>query len=158
MIDDTRRQLIDNIRIAVLDKTDEHEILAESVKLIDAFSDGFDWTGFYLLKDGILEVGPYVGPETPHKKIELEKGICGAAITQKQSIVVDDVNSDSRFLACSINTKSEIVIPLMDGENVLGEIDIDSNQTAFFTNEDKEMFEEIAEIIVNRLKEVRVNV
>jgi GAF domain-containing protein len=158
MIDDTRRQLIDNIRIAVLGKTDETEILTESIKLIDTFSDGFDWTGFYLLKDGILEVGPYIGPETPHKKIELEKGICGTAVTQKKSIIVDDVTADPRFLACSINTKSEIVIPLIDGENVLGEIDIDSNQTAFFTNEDREMFEEIAEIIVNRLKEIRVSV
>lgn len=156
MIDDTRRQLIDNIRIAVLDKTDETEILTESIKLIDAFSDGYDWTGFYLVKDGILEVGPYVGPETPHKKIELAQGICGAAVLQKQSIVVDDVNADPRFLACSINTKSEIVIPLMDGDKALGEIDIDSNQPAFFTKEDREMFEEIAEVIVARLKQIRI--
>jgi len=156
MIDDTRRQLIDNIRIAVLDKTDETEILTESIKLIDAFSDGYDWTGFYLVKDGILEVGPYVGPETPHKKIELAQGICGAAVLQKKSIVVDDVNADPRFLACSINTKSEIVIPLMDGDKALGEIDIDSNQPAFFTKEDREMFEEIAEVIVARLKQIRI--
>jgi GAF domain-containing protein len=158
MIDDTRRQLIDNIRIAVLNKTDETELLTEAIKLIDTFSDGFDWTGFYLLKDGFLEVGPYVGPETPHEKIELDKGICGASVSQKISIIVDDVNSDPRFLACSVNTKSEIVVPLVDGDEVLGEIDIDSNQPSFFTNEDREMFEEIAEIIVNRLKEVRLNV
>lgn len=155
MIDDTRRQLIDNIRIAVLDKTNETDILSESIKLIDAFSDGFDWTGFYLVKDGILEVGPYVGPETPHKKIELAQGICGAAVSQKQSIVIDNVDTDPRFLACSTTTKSEIVVPLMDGEEVLGEIDIDSNQPAFFTKEDKEMFEEIAQIIVARLKDIK---
>lgn len=155
MIDDTRRQLIDNIRIAILDKNDENELLNEAIKLIDAFSDGFDWSGFYLLKDGVLEVGPYIGPETPHKKIEMDKGICGASVSQKISIIVDDVNSDPRFLACSANTKSEIVVPLLDGDEVLGEIDIDSNQSSFFNEEDKEMFEEIASIIVARLKEVR---
>lgn len=147
-----RAILIEKIKIAIADKTTETEVLQAAIELIDAFSDGFDWSGFYMMRDGILEVGPYIGPETPHTKIELNSGICGAAASMKKSIVVDDVNADDRFLACSTTTKSEIVVPLMDGDICLGEIDIDSNRPAFFNDDDREMFEAIAEIVVKKLK------
>ena len=154
-MDGERRQLIDNIRIAISSKKSEAEVLKTAVEIIDDFSDGYSWTGVYMMKDGVLEVGPYVGPETPHTKIPLNSGICGAAASQKRSIIVEDVTADPRFLACSPHTKSEIVVPLMDGDMVLGEIDIDSNQRGFFTSDDKNMFEEIAAILVSRLKEIR---
>ena len=152
MMDDKRQQLISNVKAAIADKKNETEVLTVAVVLIDAFSEGFDWTGFYMMRGDILEVGPYVGPETPHTKIELNSGICGAAASSKQSVVVDDVNADPRFLACSITTRSEIVVPLMDGDTCLGEIDIDSNRPAFFTDDDRIMLEEIARIIVRKLK------
>jgi GAF domain-containing protein len=155
MLSDTRRQLIDRIRKAIRKKQTEVEVLQAAVELINRFSDGFNWTGVYLMRDGVLEVGPYIGPPTPHTKIELNSGICGAAASQKQSIIVDDVNADPRYLACSTATRSEIVVPLMDGDTCLGEIDIDSNQPAFFTPEDKEMLEAIAAVLVQRLKEIR---
>ncbi|HEX2896609.1 MAG TPA: GAF domain-containing protein, partial [candidate division Zixibacteria bacterium] len=87
-MDGERRQLIDNIRIAIESKKSEKEVLKAAVELIDDFSDGFSWTGVYVMKNGALEVGPYVGPNTPHTKIELNSGICGAAATQKKSIIV----------------------------------------------------------------------
>lgn len=149
-----RKALVESVRAAVAGKTTEHDILQAAVELIDGYSDGFDWTGVYMLRGDKLEVGPYVGPETPHTVIALNKGICGAAASQKKSIVVDDVNADPRFLACSITTRSEIVIPLLDGDNVLGEIDIDSNQISFFTDDDRVMLEEVADIIVERLKQL----
>ena len=154
-MDGERRQLIDNVRIAITSKKSEAEILKTAVEIIDDFSDGYSWTGVYIMKDGVLEVGPYVGPETPHTRIPLNSGICGAAASQKKSIIVEDVTADPRFLACSPHTKSEIVVPLMDGGMVLGEIDIDSNQRGFFSSDDKKMFEEIAATIVSRLKEIR---
>jgi len=154
-MDGERRQLIDNVRIAIASQKSEPEVLKAAVELIDDFSDGFSWTGFYMMKNGALEVGPYVGPETPHTRIDLNSGICGAAASQKKSIIVDDVTGDPRFLACSPHTKSEIVVPLLDGDVVLGEIDIDSNQRGFFNNADKKMFEKIATTIVTRLKDLR---
>ncbi len=150
-----RQKLIDDISTAIADKSTETDILTAAVELIDAFSDNFDWTGFYMLKDGVLMVGPYVGPPTPHTVIELNAGICGAAASQKQSIIVDDVNADPRFLACSLTTRSEIVVPLLDGDEVLGEIDIDSNQPGHFTPDDRLMLEAVAETVVARLKAVR---
>lgn len=152
-MDPKRIELIEKVKLAISDKYSEEDILKTAIELIDAYSDGYNWTGFYMLREGILEVGPYIGPETPHTKIELNSGICGAAASRKETVLVDDVNADPRFLACSITTKSEIVVPLMDGDNCLGEIDIDSNQPAFFTEDDKLMLEKIAEIVVKRLKE-----
>ncbi len=150
-----RQQLVDNVRRAIADKTTETDILKAAVELIDSFSEDFNWTGFYMLKDGVLRVGPYIGPPTPHTVIELNAGICGAAASQRRSIVVDDVNADPRFLACSLTTRSEIVVPLLDGNTVLGEIDIDSNQPSQFSEDDRIMLEAVATEIVARLKAIR---
>ncbi len=147
-------ELVRQVKTAIEKLTTKDEILQKSVELIDNFSPDFNWTGFYILKNNILEVGPYIGPETSHTKIELNNGICGAAASQKKSIIVDDVNEDPRFLACSITTRSEIVIPLMDGEICLGEIDIDSNRPNNFTNDDRLMLEGIASHIVERLRKL----
>ncbi len=147
-----RVQLIDDVRRAIADKNSETEVLQAAIELIDRFSDEFDWSGFYIMRGEVLEVGPYLGPETPHTRIELNSGICGAAASKKQSIVVDDVNADPRFLACSLTTRSEIVVPLMDGDKVLGEIDIDSNTPSYFTDDDRTMLEQVASAVVARLK------
>ncbi len=149
-----RNQLIDNIRIAMANSHSEQEALKVAVELIDGFSEDYNWTGFYMMGDGALNVGPYIGPETEHTRIELNRGICGAAVTSKKTVMVDDVLSDPRFLACSLSTRSEIVVPLMDGNTCIGEIDIDSNQPSYFTDEDREMLEEIADIIVARLRKI----
>jgi L-methionine (R)-S-oxide reductase len=154
-MDTARRQLVDNIRIAIANANTRDDVLRAAVELLDGFSDGFNWTGFYMMReDGKLEVGPYVGPPTEHMVIELDRGICGAAATQKQTVVVDNVLDDPRFLACSISTRSEIVVPLLDGNQVLGEIDIDSDRPKFFNGEDRAMLEAVAAEVVRRLKEI----
>lgn len=148
----TRNQLVEKVRAAIGGETDRWKILDISVRLIDSFSDDFNWTGFYMKDGNVLRVGPYVGPVTEHTVIELDRGICGAAAMQKKTVVVDDVRSDPRFLACSIQTRSEIVVPLMDGDECIGEIDIDSNRPANFSAEDREMLEAVARVIVERLR------
>ena len=145
-----RQKLIDEIKKVISSKTSEKEILQSAIKLIDSFSEQFNWTGFYMMRGDILEVGPYVGLPTPHTKISLDAGICGAAASQKRSVLVDDVNKDPRFLACSLTTRSEIVVPLMDGDVCLGEIDIDSNTPSYFTDDDRLMLERLAGVVVDR--------
>src|SRR5436190_239919 len=81
----------------------------------------------------------------------LERGICGAAATEKATIIVDDVNADPRYLACSIETKSEIVVPIMNGPQVLGEIDIDSDRPAAFGASDRELLEQVAPLLAEAL-------
>ena len=92
----------------------------------------YTWVGIYLLDGNELVLGPFVGKPSPHTRIPLGRGICGAAATEKPTIIVDDVNADPRYLACSIETQSEIVVPIMHGGEVLGEIDIDSDRPAAF--------------------------
>ncbi len=149
-----RQQLIEAVRSAVGSERTRNSVLEAAIKLIDGFSDQWNWTGFYLVDGDELQVGPYVGPPTPHTRIKFNQGICGAAASQKRSIIVDDVNADPRFLACSVTTKSEIVVPLMDRDLCLGEIDIDSNTLAAFTDDDRKMLEEIAAIVVSKLKKL----
>ncbi|MDX9856433.1 MAG: GAF domain-containing protein [candidate division Zixibacteria bacterium] len=154
-MDANRRQLVDNVRIAIANASTRDDILRTAAELIDGFSDGYNWTGFYMMReDGKLEVGPYVGPATEHTVIELNRGICGAAASQKQTVVVDNVLDDPRFLACSITTRSEIVVPLLDGDRVIGEIDIDSDHPKFFNGEDRAMLEAVAAEIVRRLRDL----
>ena len=105
----------------------------------------YNWVGFYMLDESgpepMLVLGPFVGSMTPHTRIPLNQGICGAAATTGKTVVVDDVNSDSRYLACSIETKSEIVVPVFARGKVVGELDIDSHYPAAFTPEDRELVE-----------------
>ena len=155
MIDSVRRQLIDNVRISIAEQQDEADILHSAVELIDGFSENFNWTGVYMMKNDLLHVGPYIGPKTEHTRIELDAGICGAAASKKETVVVDNVREDPRFMACSRTTRSEIVVPLLDGDTVLGEIDIDSDRPANFTSQDRQMLEEIADILVQRLREIQ---
>src|SRR5262245_62893389 len=96
--------------------------MTEAVTLLAAHRPDYTWVGIYLLDGNELVLGPYLGKPSPHTRIPLGRGICGAAAAEKTTIVVDDVNADSRYLACSIETKSEIVVPIMEGTDVLGEI------------------------------------
>ena len=113
----------------------------------------FNWVGFYMIEKGrpgedpMLLLGPYVGAETPHKRIPLNQGICGAAVTHGETLVVDNVNADPRYLACSIETKSEIVVPIFVKGAVVGELDIDSHQPAAFTSDDRKLVEHCATLV-----------
>jgi L-methionine (R)-S-oxide reductase len=113
----------------------------------------FDWVGFYMIDkagDGegpLLVLGPYVGAITPHTRIPLNQGICGAAASTGRTVIVDDVNADPRYLACSLETKSEIVVPIFVKGEVVGELDIDSHTPAAFTADDRQLVEHCARLV-----------
>ena len=113
----------------------------------------YTWVGIYLLEGDELVLGPFRGKPSPHTRIPLGRGICGAAATSGSTIIVDDVNADPRYLACSIETRSEIVVPIKDGARVLGEIDIDSDRPAAFTDRDRELLERAAAMIAAALRQ-----
>ncbi len=101
---------------------------------------------------GVLVLGPFHGAPTEHIRIPVTEGICGAAVAQGASIIVDDVTADPRYLACSIETRSEIVVPIRVNGQIVGEIDIDSHEPAAFGPRDRAFLEECA-AIVGRLVE-----
>ena len=116
----------------------------------------YNWVGFYMLEPGanppMLVLGHYQGAMTPHTRIALNQGICGAAASTGKTVVVDDVNNDSRYLACSLETKSEIVVPVFVRGQVAGELDIDSHFPAAFTVADRELVEYCAQLVGKRLE------
>jgi L-methionine (R)-S-oxide reductase len=110
----------------------------------------YSWTGFYMLDPNdseMLVLGPFVGDPTPHVRIPVTEGICGAAVATGETVIVDDVNADPRYLSCSIKTKSEIVVPIYAHGKVIGEIDIDSHDAAAFAADDRVFLEEAAAIL-----------
>ncbi len=116
----------------------------------------YNWVGFYMLEDDAnppaLVLGRFRGATTPHTRIFLNQGICGAAASSEKTIVVDDVRNDSRYLACSLETKSEIVVPVFVHGKVAGELDIDSHFAAAFSKEDRELVEYCAQLVGQRME------
>ncbi len=125
--------------------------MAEAVQLLQRERRHYNWVGIYLLEGETLVLGPFVGKPTAHTRIPLNQGICGAAASSGETVIVDDVNADPRYLACSLETRSEIVVPIARDGKVLGEIDIDSDTPAAFSKEDRNLLEATAEILAGRL-------
>jgi L-methionine (R)-S-oxide reductase len=121
------------------------------VLLLHARLTRYNWVGFYMLeKEGdhdVLVLGPFEGTMTPHVRIPLHQGICGAAASSGKTIVVDDVNAVPRYLACSLETKSEIVVPVFVNGKVAGELDIDSHFRAAFGADDRQLCEHAATLL-----------
>lgn len=132
---------------------DINDKLLKICQLLDKEIEYFNWAGFYF-RNGDKEelvLGPYVGAETEHSVIPFGRGICGQVAVSNNTFVVPDVSEESNYLSCSLQTKAEIVVPIIkNGENI-GQIDIDSHTLNPFTEEDIALLEwlceEIAKII-----------
>ncbi len=112
----------------------------------------FTWVGIYAVDGPELVLASWSGPSaTRHARIPVGQGICGAAVTEKATIVVPDVNDDPRYLQCFINTRAEIVVPILRDGAAIAEIDIDSDQANSFTPTDKEFLEWVAAELVRIL-------
>ena len=122
-----------------------------TVKTLSKDVPHFDWVGIYLAKDKELVLTAWNGPEaTEHTRIPIGQGICGLAARRGETVIVDDVNADSHYLACFPHTRAEIVVPIFKDDGVIGEIDIDSDKQAAFTNEDRTFLEEVATLLAER--------
>lgn len=122
-----------------------------SAALKETFPERFFWAGFYCVNEGELQLGPFQG-SVACMHIQKGKGVCGTAWEQKQTIIVPDVEQFPGHIACSSLSRSEIVVPLLDqGNEVYGEIDIDSKELNAFDAVDKRYLEKIAKIISNQL-------
>jgi GAF domain-containing protein len=137
-----------------------HEIITDSAanrdeklqRICDFLADKievFDWVGFYLPDPDAEEelvLGPFVGEDTEHTQILFGEGICGQAAASKKTFVVQDVEEADNYLSCSAKVKAEIVAPVMKDSRFLAELDIDSHQKDFISDELRELVEEVCEI------------
>jgi L-methionine (R)-S-oxide reductase len=144
-------EVLNSIRRIVLTAPDAPSLLTEVVRLLQRERPHYHWLGVYLLQGQELVLGPYAGKPTPHTRIPLNKGICGAAASSGETLIVDDVNSDPRYLACSLETRSEIVVPIAREGRILGEIDVDSNMPAAFSHDDRELLEAVVELLAGEI-------
>ncbi len=113
---------------------ESQDVLGSAVRYLTTISPAFNWVGIYVLKGDTLELGPYVGAATEHTRIKVGVGVCGTAVARNQDLNVPDVSASDNYLACSIETQSELVVLIhgRDGQ-ILGQIDIDSHRRAAFS-------------------------
>jgi len=111
----------------------------------------YNWTGIYRLEGQNLVLGPFQGKPTVHTRIPIGTGVCGSAALSQKTEVVPDVKADARYLACSLETRSEIVVPVIKNGAFWGEIDIDSDRPDAFGPDDVEFLEAVARLMAERL-------
>ncbi len=157
-MEENHRQLIENVQ-NIVTQQDYQTVLLEVCRAIQTILSGHDWVGFYIADEAkkMLYLGPYVGAHTDHTEIPFGRGICGQAAEREATFVVDDVAKAENYLSCSVQVKSEIVIPVMEGSSVLGELDIDSHTADNFSVQDRACLEKIAELCVKPVKEYLMN-
>jgi GAF domain-containing protein len=140
------RNLIAQIDALIGDEPDRIANLANvAAALKQTF--GFFWVGFYLVNDGTLVLGPFQGP-IACTRIAYGRGVCGTAWKERKTIIVPDVEFFAGHIACSSESKSEIVVPLLSGGEVVGVLDIDSNRLNDFDDKDAVFLEEIVRNII----------
>lgn len=110
----------------------------------------YDWCGVYRFENNQLELDAFVGAPTDHMIIPNGVGVCGTAIAENENQIVKDVRELENYLSCSVQTRSEIVVLIRDGETVVGQIDIDGHEVGSFDHTDEALLEQIAAILAER--------
>lgn len=132
------------------DETNLIAILSNTSALLNDNLDQINWVGFYLIENNELILGPFQGhPACVH--ISIGKGVCGTAVANNQTQLVDDVNTFPGHIACDANSKSEIVVPIHVNNEIIGVLDIDAPITQRFSKGDQQGLEEIVSILEHQL-------
>lgn len=121
--------------------------LANAAALIYHALPDLNWAGFYLYKQGMLVLGPFQGMPAC-VRIPLSRGVCGTAALERRTQVVPDVHAFPGHIACDAASRSEIVVPLVDGERLLGVLDVDSPLSGRFDEADREGLEALARLLI----------
>ncbi|HEU4383869.1 MAG TPA: GAF domain-containing protein [Anaeromyxobacteraceae bacterium] len=143
---DARERALSEIRAILARRPPAREALAAACRSLQALP---RHTGVYLyvLRDGVLELAAHAGRDTEHVRIPVGTGICGLSARTRQTVVVDDVRNDPRYLACNSETRSEIVVPIMRCDRTLAQIDVDSDFEAAFDQADRAFLEAVAPLL-----------
>ncbi len=131
--------LLQKIESFIATGKERHEILLHTCELLKNNVCHYDWVGFYVLdtKGEMLTLESFSGKPTEHTMIQVGKGVCGQVAETKQPKIVQDVSQEGNYIACSIDVQSEIVVPVLKGDQFVAEIDIDSHSPAPFTIDDQ---------------------
>src|SRR5919109_1262174 len=148
----TRERVLSDIQTYTAHEDDPTAVLANVSAVLKAHRPHYAWVGFYMFGPDPQEMilGPYQGPPTCTTRIPISAGMCGLAARERRTIVLSDVRNDPRYIACSPTVRSEIVVPLLDGERVLGVLDLDSDDIDAFGPEDQTLLETVAGYVVEK--------
>ena len=140
--------IIESLREKIASVSSFDEACEITVRELRRLVAHFSWVGIYMRQGEELALTAWDGPEaTQHVRIPVGQGICGLAARTGETVVVGDVNADPRYLACFPQTRSEIVVPIYSGDDVIGEIDIDSDKTDAFVDDDRNLLEDVAHLL-----------
>jgi L-methionine (R)-S-oxide reductase len=139
-------QLLAHLRELSASGADFDRLLETAVQELSRMDPRFHWTGIYeLFSDNVLRLGPYVGSPTDHVFIGVGNGVCGTAVAEKRNLNIPDVREISNYLACSAETRSELVVLIRTGDRIHAQIDIDSHQVGAFNDDAVAMVQRIAD-------------
>jgi L-methionine (R)-S-oxide reductase len=143
--------LLDQVKLMAGNQTDRETALAAVCRLLHEELEGYDWVGFYLAVPGerMLELGPFAGEVTDHTRIPYGRGVCGQVAEREATLVISDVLEEANYLSCSVDVRSEIVVPVMAEGRFVAQLDIDSHQPGRFNREDRVFLEGVCEIIAS---------
>lgn len=121
--------------------------LSNASAIIKAVIEDLNWAGFYLMKEGVLVLGPFQGLPACNR-IEVGKGVCGTAVLRRETMLVEDVEQFPGHIACDSASRSELVVPMIKEGEVIGVLDLDSPLPARFGPEEKEAFEKFVALLM----------
>ena len=147
---DLRKDLGAEVEALVASGGPDEEVLDEVVRRVHQAHPSWDWSGIYLLVGDTLVLGPATAP-ADHSRIGIGEGVCGTAVAEDKNQLVEDVREVDNYLACSIHTRSEIVVLIRDNGRIVGQFDIDSDTVGAFTAEDERLLDELADLVAPRV-------
>lgn len=142
-----KNTLLTQLEALLSAETDPVANMANTAALVYNGLAGLNWAGFYLLKEGVLVLGPFQG-KPACVRISVGRGVCGTAVQLRKTVLVPDVHQFPGHIACDSASQSEIVVPLIKNGVILGVLDIDSPRKGRFSQEDQIFFEKVAEILL----------
>ena len=144
--------VVSRIEHLVASELPRDEVLRAAVSVLKQEREHYDWTGIYLLEGDTLVLHNYIGKPTEHTRIPVGQGVCGTAVAERANQVVGDVTELDNYLACSLETRSEIVVLIGSGDRIFGQIDIDSDRVNAFTQDDESPLARVADLLARRFE------
>ena len=145
-----REDLRSEVETLVASGGPDEEVLNDVVRRVHDARPLWDWSGIYLLVGDTLVLGPRPAP-ADHSRIAIGEGVCGTAVSEDRNQIVEDVREVENYLACSIHTRSELVVLIRDSGKIVGEFDIDSDTVGAFGHEDEALLEEMGTLVSGRV-------